>query len=187
MAAKAVDRSSLSAPFEQPEFDAVYRTWFHEVSRWARALGGAEAELEDLTQEVFMIVRRRLPDFNGGNLAGWLYTITSRTVKDHRRNAWFRNIFSRPREVDLDKMEAGGGTPAEAIERRQAEHALFQLLERMSEKRRAAFVLFEIEGYSGEEIAALEGVPVATIWTRLHHARKEFLSLVARFQKKERV
>jgi RNA polymerase sigma-70 factor (ECF subfamily) len=40
-------------------------------------------------------------------------------------------------------------------------------------------VLFEIEGYSGEEIAAFEGVPVNTVWTRLHHARREFATLIA--------
>ncbi len=56
---------------------------------------------------------------------------------------------------------------------------LVQILRKMGEARRTAFVLFEIEGYSGEEIAALEEVPVNTVWTRLHHARKEFATLIA--------
>ena len=49
----------------------------------------------------------------------------------------------------------------------------------MSDVRRTAFVLFEIEGYSGEEIAELEQIPLATVYTRLHHARKDFLRLTA--------
>jgi RNA polymerase sigma-70 factor (ECF subfamily) len=49
-----------------------------------------------------------------------------------------------------------------------------------------AFSLYEIEGYSGEEIAQLLDVPVATVWTRLHHARKEFLARVAELKEEER-
>jgi DNA-directed RNA polymerase specialized sigma24 family protein len=49
----------------------------------------------------------------------------------------------------------------------------------MSEKRRTTFVLFEIEGYSGEEIAQIESLSVDAVWTRLHHARKDFVRLVA--------
>jgi RNA polymerase sigma-70 factor, ECF subfamily len=49
----------------------------------------------------------------------------------------------------------------------------------MSEKRRAAFILFEIEGYSGEEIARIHGIPLKTVWTRLHHARKDFLRIAS--------
>jgi DNA-directed RNA polymerase specialized sigma24 family protein len=48
----------------------------------------------------------------------------------------------------------------------------------MSDKRRETLVLFEVEGYSGQEIAALQGVPVKTVWTRLHHARKDLVAMV---------
>ena len=47
------------------------------------------------------------------------------------------------------------------------------VLDRMSPLRRTAFMLFEIEGYSGEEIAELEQIPLATVYTRLHHARRD--------------
>jgi DNA-directed RNA polymerase specialized sigma24 family protein len=48
----------------------------------------------------------------------------------------------------------------------------------MSTRRRETFLLYEVEGYSGEEIARMQDVPVNTVWTRLHHARKEFLARV---------
>ena len=73
-----------------PTFEQVYVQWFHEVSRWARAFGGLDADLDDLTQEVFLVVRRKLPEFDGRNLSGWLYRIAQRTVRDYRRRAWFR-------------------------------------------------------------------------------------------------
>jgi RNA polymerase sigma-70 factor (ECF subfamily) len=166
-----------------PSFEAVYTECFHDVSRWARAMGGNEADLDDLAQDVFLIVRRKLPRFDGHNLRGWLYRITQRTVRDHRRAAWFRSLLgpraSRdPERALLGVVEPGPG-PAERLEQREAERTLSIALSRMRDKHRAVFVLFEIEGYSGDEIAALEGVRVNTIWTRLHHARKDFAGIVA--------
>jgi RNA polymerase sigma-70 factor (ECF subfamily) len=70
-------------------------------------------------------------------------------------------------------------SPAMALEKKQDRRVLAQMLARMSEKRRATLVLFEIEGYSGQEIATLHGVPVKTVWTRLHHARKDLVGMVA--------
>src|SRR6478736_5757593 len=75
------------------EFRAIYERWFAEVSRWIRAMGGPEAEREDLVQDVFVVVHRRLPDFDGQNLAGWLYQITRRRVRDFRHLAWFKRLL----------------------------------------------------------------------------------------------
>ena len=166
-----------------PSFEAVYAECFHDVLRWARSMGGNEADLDDLAQDVFLVVRRKLSQFDGQNLHGWLYRITQRRVRDHRRAVWFRSLFGRrsPRDPEralLGLVEPGPG-PAERLEQHEAERTLSQVLSRMRHKHRTVFVLFEVEGYSGEEIAELEGVPVNTIWTRLHHARKDFAAIVA--------
>jgi RNA polymerase sigma-70 factor (ECF subfamily) len=168
---------------QSPSFEAVYAECFHDVSRWARAMGGNEADLDDLAQDVFLIVRRKLSHFDGRNLRGWLYRITQRTVRDHRRAGWFRSLLRRhsPRDPEralLGLVEPGPG-PAERLEQREAERTLSLVLSKMRDKHRTVFVLFEIEGYTGDEIAELEGVPVNTIWTRLHHARKDFAGIVA--------
>jgi RNA polymerase sigma-70 factor (ECF subfamily) len=142
-------------------------------------MGVPEAEIEDVAQDVFLIVRRKLSHFHGGNLAGWLYRIAHLTVRNFRRRAWFKNVFSRGQ--NLDSMEVAGvsASPAMALEKKQDQHVLAQMLARMSDKRRTTLVLFEIEGYSGQEIATLHGVPVKTVWTRLHHARKDLVAMVA--------
>jgi RNA polymerase sigma-70 factor (ECF subfamily) len=169
-----------------PTFEQVYVQWFHEVSRWARAFGGLDADLDDLTQEVFLVVRRKLPDFDGRNMSGWLYRIAQRTVRDYRRRAWFRALVPKKHEPTTEK-EISPPDPAELAERHEAQRMLVQILQKMGESRRTAFVLFEIEGYSGEEIAAFEDVPVNTVWTRLHHARREFATLIARARLEGRV
>jgi RNA polymerase sigma-70 factor (ECF subfamily) len=162
-----------------PDFDAVYQANFVEVARWVRALGASAGDVEDLTQEVFIIVRRKLHAFDGCNLRGFLYRIAQRTVRDHRRSAWFRNLLRRRASGEVRGLQSESPTAFQVLEQREKRRLVEGLLARMSDKRRSTFVLFEIEGYSGEEIAEIQGLPLATVWTRLHHARKDFLRLVA--------
>lgn len=166
----------------RPEFRAIYDTWFNEVLRWTRALGGPEADRDDIVQEVFLVVRRRLSSFDGANPAGWLYRITRRQVRDFRRRTWVKHIFSKSRVLDPDRMPHRQSDPAQALEHKEDQRVLYGMLQKMKEDRRVTFVLFEIEGLSGEEIARVQNVPVNTVWTRLHHARREFFALAAKFQ-----
>jgi len=165
------------------EFRELSDESYDDVSRWVRALGGADADQDDILQEVFLVVRRRLKAFDGANLAGWLYKITSRQVRDFRRRAWVRHVFTKRRVAEPDVLAHGGKGPAAALESKEEQRVLHALLGKMPEARRTAFVLFEIEGLSGEEIARIQSIPLNTVWTRLHHARREFFSLAARYQK----
>jgi RNA polymerase sigma-70 factor (ECF subfamily) len=167
------------------DFTRVYESWFDPCLRWLRALGIADTDLEDLGQEVFVIVERKLARFEGDRLQTWIYRIAVRVASDHRRRAWVRRLWGRGSRVDFDDLQcrAPGPGPVELLEHKEARRQLDTILARMSEKRRVAFSLFEIEGYSGEEIAVLLDVPLATVWTRLHHARKEFLAFVAELKK----
>jgi RNA polymerase sigma-70 factor (ECF subfamily) len=160
-------------------FRAVYEGWFDDVTRWLYALGVPSSDVEDLAQEIFLVVRRKLDRFDGGNLGGWLYRIAQLTVRDHRRRAWFKNLTQRRKAVDLaDLPQLATHSPAQSLEEADNRRRLQALVATMSEKLRTTFVLFEIEGYSGEEIAELQDVPLGTVWTRLHHARKAFWKLV---------
>jgi RNA polymerase sigma-70 factor (ECF subfamily) len=162
------------------DFDRVYSEHFHHVTRWARAFGGLEADVDDLAQEVFMVVRRKLAQFDGRSMPAWLYGITRKTVSDYRRRAWLRRLLHGvTRSLDSTRDDAISVPGVDVVERLEAQRILRRVVARMSPVRRAAFILFEIEGYSGEEIAELEQIPLATVYTRLHHARKDFLRLTA--------
>jgi len=158
----------------------IYDAYFAKVFRWVRAFGCPESDIEDVTQEVFLVVRRKLSSFNGDNVAAWLYQIASLMVRDHRRRAWFRRVFYGGRDQTLATLATSAPSPSELLEEKQRRQMIYALVGQMNVKWRAAFVLFEIEGYSGEEIAALERIPVATVWTHLHRARREFVELVGR-------
>lgn len=161
----------------------MYSAHFQHVSRWARALGGLSSDVDDLTQEVFLVVRRKLASYRGPSMSAWLYGITRKTVSDYRRRAWIRRLWNSS-ERSLDSASAKAAAQADvsgsdAYERWDAQRIMRRVLDKMSLVRRTAFILFEIEGYSGEEIAELEQVPLATVYTRLHHARRDFLRFTA--------
>jgi RNA polymerase sigma-70 factor (ECF subfamily) len=151
------------------EFEQIYRRYFEDVRRWVRALGGPDAEREDLVQDVFIVVHRRLPDFDGENLPGWLYQIARHRVRDYRRLRWVR-IFTGKAQVD-DAYASPADGPETLLQRKEKERLLARLVDKLPEAQRVAFVLFEVEGYSGEEIARLQGASINTVWARVHKAR----------------
>jgi RNA polymerase sigma-70 factor (ECF subfamily) len=161
-------------------FERIYHEWFDEVCRWIRALGGPDADRDDIAQEVFLVVRRRLGDFDGRNLPGWLYRIAQRQVRDFRRRTWTRHIFTRRRMEEPDILPHASQNPATALERKENQRVLYAMLGKIREVRRSTFILFEIEGLSGAQISRIQGIPLKTVWTRLHHARKDFFALAAK-------
>jgi RNA polymerase sigma-70 factor, ECF subfamily len=162
------------------DIEDLYRTHAVAVGRWAARLAGPGLEAEDLVQEVFMIVQRKLATFRGeASPARWLYRITERVVAHRRRRERWRRLvgsgFSETAQV-----AAPGPTPFEVVQGRQAVASFYAALEGMNDNHRAAFILFELEEMSGREIAALKGVTEATVWVWLHRARARFLARLAK-------
>lgn len=176
---QALPRHVPAEPGTTMDFEMLYTEHFHHVSRWARALGGLEADVDDLTQEVFLVVRRKLAGFAGPSVPAWLYGITRKTVSDYRRRAFMRRLLGGMSRSLAAQNAPEPAAPEDHFEHWEARRILHRVLSQMSGVRRTAFILFEIEGYSGEEIAELEQIPLGTVYTRLHHARRDFLRLTA--------
>jgi len=166
-------------------FEGLYEQRFEDVSRWVRALGAAEADRDDLVQEIFLVVHRRLAAFDGQNVTGWLYQIARRKVRDHRRLLWVKHLFGKTSLPLVDAMLTTRHGALDELETKQKRELLGQLLEKLNEDQRAAFVLFEIEGRPGAEIAQISGVPLSTVWLRLHRARKALHQRGARAARSE--
>lgn len=152
----------------------LYEANYGMVERTARRLGTPAEEIEDVVHEVFIVVHRRLDDFRGGRLSTWLYRITANVVSDRHRRRRVRRAFESLR---LWIGGQGAEAPDRVAEKASATRSVERILERMTPKKREVFALFELEGLSGEEIAERLGCPVGTVWTRLHHARAEFLKI----------
>lgn len=163
-------RHGLARPTSS--FDALYDDWVESVSRWVQTLGVPVADRADVVQEVFLVAHRRLEQFDGENPAGWLFQIARRKVRDHRRLVWVEHFFGQRRVPVRESVLTTSRGPFEELVTKRRQQLLVRSLGRLDEKQRAAFVQFEIEGRRGAEIAQMAGVPLSTVWLRLHRARK---------------
>lgn len=175
--------SSAAESSSEVSFERIYDQWFDHVSRWVAALGASEADREDLVQDVFLVAHRRLASFDGGNLAGWLYQIARRKVRDYRSLAWVKHFFAATRMPLVDSTLQTLQSPLDQLETREKAALLEDLLATLNLEQRAAFVLFEIEGLSGEHIAQLQAVPINTVWARIYKARRKLLDAVQRLER----
>jgi RNA polymerase sigma-70 factor (ECF subfamily) len=160
----------------------VYDTHFRFAWRVLRRLGVREADLMDMTQNVFVVVHRKLPGFEGrSEITTWLFGICRRVAIDYRRSARIR------REVPADAHQIAalpGPEPASDAPDKARLAALAEtLLDRLPEKLRVVFVLFELDEMSGDDIAALLDVPVGTVRSRLRLAREAFQREAARLER----
>lgn len=145
---------------------ALFRAHAAFVARILARSGVAPRDLEDLVQEVFLVAHRR-----GGFVVEtakpttWLARIALGLAANYRRK-------NRPVPADPSKADdlRASDTADEGEVTLRAQAALWA----MSEERRLVFMLYELEGVSGEEIAASLKIPVGTVWSRLSSARREF-------------
>ena len=156
----------------------LYKTHAATVGRWATRLGGPGIDAEDVVHEVFLVAQRRLGEFRGeADPATWLFRTTDLIVRAHRRKARLRAWLRQSVADEYGGAQAGSPaiSPVEDLIERQRARNVYRALEGLDDKYRSVFVLFELEGLSGDEIAALTGIKIATVWVRLHRARERFV------------
>ncbi len=158
------------------DFRRVFERYGRYVWRLLRRMGVPEADVPDVAQEVFMIVRRKLHQVHSpASLRGFVYGIAVREASDHRRSARVRR-----ERVTLAPPDPGIDAPQEDdLERARARMILHEALGRLDENKRVVFVLYELEELGMREIAEVVGCPLQTAYSRLHAARK---SVIAAFE-----
>jgi RNA polymerase sigma-70 factor (ECF subfamily) len=156
--------------------DAVYEQHVSTVARWARRLGGPGLDVEDVVQDVFMVALRRPGEFQGeAGVRTWLFRITNNIVRSRRRRDRVRRWLFRLHGPSAEDAIAPV-TPLESIERRESAARLQAALDDIPDIYRTAFILYELEGLPCEEVSALVGADVRTVWVRLHRGRAKLLS-----------
>jgi len=153
-------------------FRQVYDTYFDFVWRVAAGRGVPQWAMDDVVQEVFLVVHRKLAEFEGrSTLRTWLFAIVRRVVADHVRKRCNRRTAD---EVLDDQPIVSAEDPAAELERRSAVKLVEAFLDKMSEPHREVFVLYELEQLTTREIAELTRTNENTVQTRLKAARKTF-------------
>jgi RNA polymerase sigma-70 factor (ECF subfamily) len=158
------------APHQELELDRAYQLHRAMVRRALAQLGVEPSALEDATQDVFVVLVRRIADFDRSrSWTNWLWGIAKGVASGYRRSRTRR----RRLEHALPEPDAAAG-PEEALVRRRAAQTLEAFLATLDADRCAVFVLAEIEGCTGPEIAARLGVNLNTAYARLRAARERF-------------
>jgi len=164
--------------------EELFRAHAPFVATFLHRLGTPRADVDDLVQEVFLVVHRK-----GGYVAGagqprtWLAAITLRIARSGHRTRYRRREDQDPSA--LNAMVATGKSPEQAADIQNSLERVLHALRKLDLDHRAAFVLYEIEGETCEAIAEAFGVPIGTVYSRLHHARRRFLEAYAALDHQE--
>lgn len=163
-------------PQVKPSLEELFHRHAGDVHRLVWRLlgpGASDADVEDLSQQIFMAVHKALPRFRGDSKAStWLYGIATRTVyRELRNRTRHRRMVATLESTAALRIEA-------ALQARELEHRaelakVWRCLLALHPKKRIVFLLHELEGLSGREIAARLEIKESTVHTRLYYARRE--------------
>lgn len=161
------------------DFAALYREHFVHVWHALRRVGVPASELEDAAHDVFVVVHRRLGDFEHGRpMRPWLSGIAVRVASDRRRKAYRRRETSAG-EAEWPATEASS-SPERDLQRSRDRRTVADALEELPAEQRAVFVMHELDGFSMPEIAEALQTPLNTCYSRLRLARRRFTDAVRR-------
>jgi RNA polymerase sigma-70 factor (ECF subfamily) len=152
--------------------EGVYRWYSGYVRRVLRYFGVADSDLPDTSQEVFIVVHRKLDDFQGrSDIRTWLYRICANAASDYRRRAYRRRERSTEAPPELISRD---DPHTRAVFNEQAS-SLLEALHDLNEAQRRVFIMYEIQQRSASDIADVEGCPLKTVFSRLYAARRHLL------------
>ena len=182
---RAVPRPLPSAEPQAPVLDlaTVYEAYFRYVWRCLRSLGVRDSQLEDALQDVFIVVQRRLPEFDGrAAVRTWLYAIALRVARKYRDRA-----RREPTSLDAareDDPELGSGHDGGSDSELGSERLLLarRALSSLDDDKREIFVLARVEQMSAPEIAGVLCIPLNPVYSRLRAARLAFDAVVTRLR-----
>jgi RNA polymerase sigma-70 factor, ECF subfamily len=176
----AVNESALVAD-NLPNFDAIVAEHGPYVWRVLRRLGVRTGDIDDVWQETFIVVHRKLGSFEGrSQLRTWLSAIAVRVASDYRSRAY------RRREQATDDVPEGPSEHSSAVSQhdalveQQRRELLDRLIAELKPDQREVIVLYEFAELPMQEVAEALGCPLQTAYSRLHAARKALESAARR-------
>lgn len=168
-----LEPSAIVAP---DRLRALFDAHFDFVWRSLRRLGVPEATVDDATQEVFLVLSRRLDDVELGCEKSFLFSTALRVASTARRSHARRGAH----DDSVDELVDGAPSPSDVVDRQNARRVLDRVLAALDLDLRAVFVLYELEEMTMAEIAAALDLAPGTVASRLRRARETFAAEAAR-------
>ncbi|MBX3291119.1 MAG: RNA polymerase sigma factor [Acidobacteria bacterium] len=174
-----IDLCRLAAAGSLAAFEVIYQRYHRRTYSLCLRMTANQTEAEDLTQEVFIQLFRKIGSFRGDSaFPTWLHRMTVNQVLMHFRR----------RSVKSEKTSEDGDMPEQAVVG-SADPGRMQVIDRIALKAAIAglpagykkvFVLHDIEGFEHEEVARRLGISVGTSKSQLHKARLKLRGLLAK-------
>lgn len=166
-------------------FDELYYAYVDAVHRKLVLLVGRGAHVDDLIQDTFLAVHQNIGRFRGdASFRTWLYRIVVNTALQHLRRGRRRSEPVFLGDVLVENLVGENEDGETFAARRESLRVLHTALESLKPKKRIAYLLYEIEGYSLEEIAELTQSNVTTVGSRVRSARHQLKTTLLRFEKR---
>lgn len=153
------------------DFQSMFDREFAYVCQVLRRVGVRAEDLEDLAQEVFVTVYQKFRSYDREKpIRPWLLAFAVRAARNYQRLARHRRELS---DENMGERLNDCASPEECVGEQQATHHVIRALESVAPERRDVLVLHDIYGYEAPEIAASLGIPVGTVYSRVHVGRQE--------------
>lgn len=150
-----------------PAFDELVRRYLDRGYAVALSILGNEQDAEDAVQTAFLRGLERIDQLRAGSPFGpWFYSVLRSTALNLRRRESLRS------HDEIPASAAGGPDPARDLSRTLTREKLLAALEALPEQQRSAVMLYDLEGYSHQEVADVLGVAVGTSRAHVHHGRR---------------
>ena len=164
-----------------PSFDQIYDEHLDFVWRSMQRLGVRGPELDDAIQEVFLVIHRRLPTFEGrSSVKTWVFGIVLRVARTFRRTARRHPGVATPTIEDDGAIESPDPLPDAQAEHQEVVRLLDELLDEIGDEKREVFILAELEQMTAPEISEAIGISVTNVYARLTAARRAFEQALGR-------
>jgi RNA polymerase sigma factor (sigma-70 family) len=150
----------------------LFGRYVDDVRSFVARLGVDAGDIDDLAQSTFLTAMSAAASFHGGGSArAWLLGIAVNLVRRRRRS--LARLAARVAAWAQESHEDAALTPEDATDLSERSRRAARALMRLSDRKRDVFVMVVMEGMSAEEVASSLGIPIGTVWTRLHHARRD--------------
>jgi RNA polymerase sigma-70 factor (ECF subfamily) len=158
-----------------PAFDAIYDAHAGFVWRVLRTFGVPEAAIEDAVQDVFVVVHRRLREWQGrAAITTWLFAIARRVAGAYRRRTGRAVEPLTDEHVAIAEQSGGAADPFAELSKAQAAATVLAILEQLDDDKRIVFALVELEQLTVPEVARMLDLNLNTAYSRLRLARHAF-------------
>ena len=176
-----------------PAFDNLYKKYQNAVFGFAYYLTQNRGDAEDLFQEAWLRIAKKLPDeVNMQSIKAWIFTVVANLHRDELRKKRIRRLFFLQKAMSLEKentmfpvlSDQPVSINPEEVNQTDMGRDIAQAMARLPDRQRRVFVLKEIAEFKQAEISDILRIPLGTVKSLMHRAVKRLRQELSKYNEK---